>query len=166
MPTNDKQTPKVALFPGSFDPFTAGHEDIVRRALRLFDRVVVAVGINPSKQGLLPVEQRVRLIERVFADEPRVEVSRYEGLTVEECRRVGAGWIVRGVRGGVDFEMERTNAMVNAEVAPEVETMMLCTRSELEIVSSSVVRELLRFGGDVSKFMPQEVDINEFLNNQ
>lgn len=166
MQMNDRQTPRVALFPGSFDPFTAGHEDIVRRALQLFDRVVVAVGINPSKQGLLAAEQRVRLIERVFCDEPRVEVSRYEGLTVDECRRVGACWIVRGVRGGVDFEMERTGAMVNAEVAPEVETLIMCTRSELEIVSSSVVRELLRFGGDVSKFMPRGIDINDYLNNQ
>ncbi|MBP3426433.1 MAG: pantetheine-phosphate adenylyltransferase [Rikenellaceae bacterium] len=162
---SNQQAPKVALFPGSFDPFTAGHEDIVRRALQLFDRVVVAVGVNPSKHGLMATEQRVRLIERVFCNEPRVEVSRYEGLTVDECRRVGARWIVRGVRGGVDFEMERTNAMVNAEVAPEVETLMMCTRSELEIVSSSVVRELLRFGGDVSKFMPRGIDIKEYLNN-
>lgn len=155
---------RVALFPGSFDPFTVGHEDIVRRALSLFDRVVVAVGINPAKRGLLEADARVRLIERVFVDEPRVEVSSYEGLTVEECRRVGAEWIVRGVRGASDFEMERTNAMVNGVVAPEVETMMICTRSEYEIVSSSVVRELLRFGGDVSQFMPEGINIEEYLN--
>ncbi len=159
-----EQNIRVALFPGSFDPFTIGHEDIVRRALALFDRVVVAVGVNPAKRGLMEVSERVRIIERVFADEPRVEVSSYEGLTVEECRRVGARWIVRGVRGGSDFEMERTNAMVNGEVAPEVETLMLCTRSEYEIVSSSVVRELLAFGGDVQRFMPRGVDINEYLN--
>ncbi len=158
------QNNRVALFPGSFDPFTVGHEDIVRRALGLFDKVVVAVGVNPAKRGLLEVSERVRLIERVFADEPRVEVSRYEGLTVEECRRVGARWIVRGVRGGSDFEMERTNAMVNGVVAPEVETLMICTRSEYEVVSSSVVRELLAFGGDVVQFMPEGIDINEYLN--
>ena len=157
------QQTKTALFPGSFDPFTAGHEDIVRRALGLFDRVVVAVGINPAKQGLLSAEQRVRLIERVFADEPRVEVTRYEGLTVGECERVGARWIVRGVRGGVDFEMERTNATVNKDSAPNVETVMICTRPELEVVSSSVVRELLRFGGDASRYLPKGIDLDEFL---
>ena len=155
---------RVALFPGSFDPFTIGHEDIVRRALGLFDKVVVAVGVNPSKRGLLEPDARVRLIERVFEGEPRVEVSRYEGLTVDECRRVGAGWIVRGVRGASDFEMERTNAMVNGVVAPEVETVMMCTRSEYEIVSSSVVRELMAFGGDVAQFLPEGVNINEYLN--
>lgn len=157
------QQTKTALFPGSFDPFTVGHEDIVRRALGLFDRVVVAVGINPAKQGLLSAEQRVRLIERVFADEPRVEVTRYEGLTVGECERVGARWIVRGVRGGVDFEMERTNATVNKDIAPNVETVMICTRPELEVVSSSVVRELLRFGGDASRYLPKGIDLDEFL---
>lgn len=157
------QQTKTALFPGSFDPFTAGHEDIVRRALGLFDRVVVAVGINPAKQGLLSAEQRVRLIERVFADEPRVEVTRYEGLTVGECERVGARWIVRGVRGGADFEMERTNATVNKDIAPNVETVMICTRPELEVVSSSVVRELLRFGGDASRYLPKGIDLDEFL---
>ena len=157
------QQTKTALFPGSFDPFTAGHEDIVRRALGLFDRVVVAVGINPAKQGLLSAEQRVRLIERVFADEPCVEVTRYEGLTVGECERVGARWIVRGVRGGADFEMERTNATVNKDIAPNVETVMICTRPELEVVSSSVVRELLRFGGDASRYLPKGIDLDEFL---
>ena len=157
------QQTKTALFPGSFDPFTAGHEDIVRRALGLFDRVVVAVGINPAKQGLLSAEQRVRLIERVFADEPRVEVTRYEGLTVGECERVGARWIVRGVRGGADFEMERTNATVNKDIAPNVETVMICTRPEWEVVSSSVVRELLRFGGDASRYLPKGIDLDEFL---
>lgn len=157
------QQTKTALFPGSFDPFTAGHEDIVRRALGLFDRVVVAVGINPAKQGLLSAEQRVRLIERVFADEPRVEVTRYEELTVGECERVGARWIVRGVRGGADFEMERTNATVNKDIAPNVETVMICTRPELEVVSSSVVRELLRFGGDASRYLPKGIDLDEFL---
>ena len=157
------QQTKTALFPGSFDPFTAGHEDIVRRALGLFDRVVVAVGINPAKQGLLSAEQRVRLIERVFADEPRVEVTRYEGLTVGECERVGARWIVRGVRGGADFEMERTNATINKDIAPNVETVMICTRPELEVVSSSVVRELLRFGGDASRYLPKGIDLDEFL---
>ena len=157
------QQTKTALFPGSFDPFTAGHEDIVRRALGLFDRVVVAVGINPAKQGLLSAEQRVRLIERVFADEPRVEVTRYEGLTVGECERVGARWIVRGVRGGVDFEMERTNATVNKDIAPNVETVMICTRPELEVVSSSVVRELLRFGGDASRYLPKGINLDDFL---
>jgi pantetheine-phosphate adenylyltransferase len=157
---------RVALFPGSFDPFTAGHEDIVRRALGMFDRVVVAVGVNTAKRGLMDAASRVALIERVFADEPRVEVSRYEGLTVDECRRVGAGWIVRGVRGGVDFDMERTAAMVNSQIAPDIETVMICTRPELEVVSSSVVRELLAFGGDPSKFMPRGIDINDFLTNE
>ena len=157
------QQTKIALFPGSFDPFTAGHENVVRRALELFDRVVVAVGINSSKQGLLTPDQRVQLIERVFADEPRVEVTHYEGLTVGECQRVGAKWIVRGVRGGADFDMERTNATVNAQIAPDIETVMICTRPELEVVSSSVVRELLRFGGDVERYLPKGIDLDEFF---
>ena len=157
------QQTKTALFPGSFDPFTAGHEDIVRRALGLFDRVVVAVGINSAKKGLLAVDERLRLIEQVFADEPRVEVTHYEGLTISECEHVGARWIVRGVRGGVDFEMERTNATVNKEIAPDIETVMICTRPELEVVSSSVVRELLRFGGDVERYLPKGINLGDFL---
>ena len=142
------------LFPGSFDPFTLGHADIVRRALTLFGEVVVAVGYNERKQGWLPVEERVAAIKKLYKDEPRVRVESYTGLTVDFAREQGIGVIVRGVRSVADFEYETQMADVNRRLTG-IETVLLPASPELACLSSSTLRELARFGHDVSRFLPK-----------
>ena len=141
------------LFPGSFDPFTLGHADIVRRALEVFDGVVVAVGYNEQKKGWLPVEERVEAIRKLYKDEPRVMVESYTGLTVDFAKARGIGVIVRGVRTTADFEYEMQMADVNRRLAG-IETLLLPASPQLASLSSSIVRELASFGHDVSAFLP------------
>lgn len=155
---------KIAIFPGTFDPFTLGHAAVVDESLRLFDKVVIGVGDNVSKRSLLSVESRVALIESVYASNPRVEVRSYCSLTGDFAREVGACAIVRGVRSVVDFEYEQNMAMVNRNLYPSLSTVILSTPAELAHISSSVVRELLSFGRDVGEFLPEGVDINKYLN--
>ena len=144
---------RFCLFPGSFDPFTLGHADIVRRALSMFDGVVVAVGYNEQKQGWMPVGERVEAIRKVFDGEPRVEVTSYSGLTIDLARQKGISVIVRGIRSSTDFEYEMQLADVNRRLSG-IETILLPTSPELASISSSVVRELARYGRDVSEFLP------------
>ena len=155
---------KVALFAGSFDPFTRGHEAVVEQALRLFDEVVVAVGENVSKKGLLAVEQRCRLINDLYADNPRVRVASYSTLTGDFAREVGATALVRGVRNSVDFEFERAIEATNRELFPDLTTVLLVTPAEYLHVSSSVVRELLAFGRSVESYLPEGIKIARYLN--
>lgn len=155
---------RIVLFPGSFDPFTRGHAAVVEEALRLFDRVVIGVGDNISKRGLLTIENRVALIEDIYAAEPRVEVRTYRSLTGDFALECGAQAIVRGVRSTTDFEYEQNMATVNRHIFPSLSTVILSTPVELSHISSSVVRELLAFGRDVKEFLPQNVDINKYLN--
>ncbi|MBQ7690946.1 MAG: pantetheine-phosphate adenylyltransferase [Muribaculaceae bacterium] len=150
--------PRVALFPGSFDPFTRGHESIVRRALPLFDELVIAIGVNVDKRGFLAVEQRKAWIESVFRDEPRVRVVSYNGLTVDAARECGARFLLRGVRTVQDFESEMHLAEVNRELAG-IETVLLYTLPGDSHVSSSIVRELLRYGQDVHHLLPANADM-------
>jgi pantetheine-phosphate adenylyltransferase len=153
----------VVIFPGSFDPFTRGHAAVVEEALRLFDKVVIGVGDNISKRGLLAVEQRVAMIEEIYASNPRVEVRTYRSLTGDFALECGARAIVRGVRTGYDIEYEQNMASVNRHLFPSLSTVILCTPAELSHISSSVVRELLSFGRDVSEFLPVGVDINKYI---
>ena len=141
------------LFPGSFDPFTLGHDDIVRRALMLFDEVVVAIGYNEQKSGWKPVEERIASIRKLYEDEPRVRVESYTGLTVDFAREQGATAIVRGVRTMADFEYEMQMADVNRQLAG-IETILLPASPQLASLSSSVVRELAHLGRDISAFLP------------
>ena len=157
----DGKLRRVALFPGSFDPFTRGHESIVRRALPLFDEVVIAIGINMDKRGFMTIEQRKKWIESVFADEPRVRVVSYTGLTVDVARECGARFLLRGVRMIKDFETEMHMAEVNRQLSG-IETILLYTLPELSHVSSSIVRELFRYGQDVSHMLPQSGDFSVF----
>jgi len=155
----DAPEPRTALFAGSFDPFTAGHASIVERALPLFDRIVVAVGINVDKPGTQPADERVEAIRRIYAPLPagRVEVLAYSGeLTVELAARVGARWLLRGVRSVRDFEYERDLADINRKLSG-LETILLYTLPELAAVSSSVVRELGSYGADITPFMPKPI---------
>ena len=154
---------RIALFAGSFDPFTRGHEAVVEEALRLFDEVVIGVGDNISKRGLLSVEQRCQLIEDLYADNDRVRVAKYSTLTGDFAREVGATALVRGVRNTVDFEFERTIEATNRQLFPELTTVLLVTPAEYMHISSSTVRELLAFGREVDGYMPQNIKIENYL---
>lgn len=153
----------TALFPGSFDPFTKGHEYIVERALQLFDNVCIAVGTNVSKKGLLSVENRIRLIKDIYASNPRVRVVSYGSLTGQFALEQGASVIVRGIRNSIDFNFEHDIEATNRILFPSITTVFLATPSEYAHLSSSVVRELLAFGRDVSEFLPGNIDIAKYL---
>ena len=154
---------KTALFPGSFDPFTRGHEAIVEKSLRLFDRVIIGIGSNVAKQGLLTLENRKRLIDDLYADNPRVEAVVYKGLTGDFSQHAGAAAVIRGVRNTTDFEYERTMAATNRRLYPEVVTVMLFTPPDVADISSSTVREVLSFGRSVKEFLPEGIDLNNYL---
>ena len=149
---------KRAIFPGTFDPFTRGHHSIVKRSLTFMDEVIVGIGINEGKHCLLPVEKRVEMIRQLYADEPRVKVMAYSGLTVDFAKEQEAGFIVRGIRSVKDFEYEEGIADINKKLSG-IETIFLFTEPELSSVSSSVVRELLHYGKDVSMFLPEGMEI-------
>lgn len=149
---------KKAIFPGSFDPFTLGHHSIVKRALSFMDEVIVGIGINEGKRSLIPVEKRVDMIRLLYADEPRVKVEAYSGLTVDFAREQAAEFIIRGIRTVKDFEYEEGIADINRKLTG-IETIFLFTEPELASVSSSVVRELLHYGKDVSMFLPEGMEL-------
>jgi pantetheine-phosphate adenylyltransferase len=149
----------IAVFPGSFDPVTRGHESILRRALPLFDKIIIAVGENPEKQSYFPLGKRISWLEKLFKSESRIEIQKYTGLTVNFCRTVNANYILRGLRTSVDFEFERTIGQVNKVIYPEIETIFLLTIPEYTALSSSVVREVLRNGGNADMFVPAGIDL-------
>ena len=147
---------KIALFPGSFDPITIAHVDILKRALPLFDKIVVGIGLNSSKQSFLSAEKREEIVKTVFADTKNVEVLLYEGLTVDFCKKINANYMVRGIRSVGDFEYERAIAQINQTMMPEMETIFILSKPEYSAISSTIVRDILRNNGDVSKFLPRE----------
>jgi pantetheine-phosphate adenylyltransferase len=153
---------KVAVFPGSFDPFTIGHEAIVRRALSLFDEIIIAVGANVLKKNFYSLETRKEMISTVFKEEPRVKVDHYEGLTVEYCKKIGAGFLLRGLRTAADFEFERAIGQVNKSLAPGIESVFLLTVPEHSFINSTIVRDIIRSGGDASKFVPSAINLKKF----
>ena len=146
---------RIALFPGTFDPFTLGHQSLVKRVLTCADAVVIAIGINEKKQTYYTLEQRVEAIRNLYANEPRVKVITYSGLTVDVAQQEGASFILRGVRSVIDFEYEKAIADVNRQLTG-IETLLLFTEPAYAHISSSVVRELLHFGKDVSAFLPKK----------
>lgn len=154
----------IAVFPGSFDPFTRGHQALVHDALRLFDRVVVGIGSNATKTGLLTLSARKALIEDLYRDEPRVQVQVYTGLTGDFARAVAASAIIRGVRNTTDFEYERTMEAANHRLHPDIITVMLFTPAPVADIASSTVREILAFGREVEEFLPEGIDIKNYLN--
>jgi len=151
------QTNKKAVFPGSFDPITTGHVDLVLRALHLFDEVIVAIGVNSQKQTLFELEKRKKWIEDVFRDEPRVKVDVFEGLTVHYCKKVNAHFLVRGLRNASDFDYEKTISQLNHIVGENVETVFLISKPEFSHISSTIVREIIKGKGDASPFLPKGV---------
>lgn len=151
---------KKAVFCGSFDPITKGHEDIVLRALSLFDEIVVAVGVNNEKKYCFSLEQRLQWIKDTFAEYPKVKVTCYEGLTVDFCKENNAAFIIRGLRGSADLEYETTIAEANKKINPEIETIFFPTEPSLRCVSSTVVRDLLKHNCPVDEFVPSKIKDN------
>jgi pantetheine-phosphate adenylyltransferase len=152
---------RIAVFPGSFDPITKGHEDIIKRSIPLFDKVIVAIGVNSNKKYMFSLEERVKWIEKVFNFEDKVEVDHYEGLTVNFCRKAHASHIIRGVRNAEDFQFESSISQMNKELAPEVDTIFFVTNPEYAAYSSTIVRDIIRNGGDVTKFIPNTIQLND-----
>lgn len=148
---------KIAVFPGSFDPFTIGHEDIIRRALPLFDQLIVAIGYNSSKKSMFDYEVRLKWIEEIFSDEKKVIVEAYEGLTVDFCLEQKANYILRGLRSSVDFEFEKAIGQMNQSLQPSLETLVLLSRPEHSHINSTIIRDIILHQGDVSAYVPEVV---------
>lgn len=155
---------KIALFPGSFDPVTKAHVDILERSLSLFDKIIIGVGINSNKQAFLDVETRRKMLEAVFTHQPKIEVTAYEGLTVAFCRKAGAQYMLRGIRTVSDFEYEKAIAQMNHALEPDIESIFIVSKPGYSSISSTIVREILRYKGDVSQFVPYAA--MPFLNPQ
>ncbi len=154
---------KIAVFPGSFDPITNGHIDLVRRFAPLFDKIIVAVGVNSAKSGLFSLEQRLEWLEKVFEADSNIEVGSFEGLTVNYCKKENAQYLVRGLRNASDFDYEKTISQLNNIIGDNVETLFFISKPEYSHISSTIVREIIKGKGDISTFVPEFMaeDINE-----
>ncbi|THH39725.1 pantetheine-phosphate adenylyltransferase [Neolewinella litorea] len=152
-------TMKTAVFPGSFDPITRGHVELVKRAAPLFDRIVVAVGINSQKQTLFDLEQRMQWLREVFAEEPKVSVDSFEGLTAHFCQRIGARYLLRGLRNASDFDYEKTISQLNEIVGEGLETIFLISQPAYSHISSTIVREIIKGGGNARPFLPDQLQL-------
>ena len=150
---------KRAIFPGSFDPITLGHSDIIERGICLFDELIIAIGINAEKKYMFSLEERMTFISEAFKDEPKVKIMTYEGLTIDFCKKVNATYILRGLRNPADFEFEKAIAHTNRKLS-EIETVFLLTASGKSFISSSIVRDVIRNGGDYSVLVPDTVKLS------
>jgi pantetheine-phosphate adenylyltransferase len=150
---------KIAVFPGSFDPITSGHVDLVIRALPLFDKIIVAIGVNSQKKYLFNLEQRLAWLEEVFKDEDKVEIGQFEGLTAHYCKSISASYLLRGLRNASDFDYEKTISQLNSIVGDDLETLFLISRPEFSHISSTIVREIIKGRGDASPFLPPAVKV-------
>ena len=150
---------KIAVFPGSFDPITRGHDSVVRRALPLFDKIILAIGDNPDKKPWFPLEKRISWLELLYKDESQIKVIVYSGLTVDFCKQHNAKYILRGLRTSADFEFERTIGLMNKALYNEIETVFLLCDPAYAALSSSIVRDILKNGGDVSNFVPEGINV-------
>lgn len=156
---------KIAVFPGSFDPFTLGHLDVLKSALKLFDKIIVAVGYNVKKSGLLTTEERLRIMSESVKGLDKVEVASYKGLTIDYCNKIGARFIIRGLRTTTDFELERVIAQANTKMSPNISTVFIPSGHDYSFISSTVVRDVLVNGGDISAFMVEGVTIEHYEKN-
>jgi len=150
---------KNAIFPGSFSPFTVGHQSVVNRALPLFDKIIISIGINSEKNQYFSIEERLQWIKDVYGNNPKIEIKFYEGLTVDFCKKENANYILRGLRDSHDFKFEKGIAQMNKDLNKEVETIFIITPPEISHISSSIIRDIIKNGGDVSKFIPKEIDL-------
>jgi len=147
---------KIALFPGSFDPVTKAHVDIVKRSVGLFDMLYIGIGVNSSKQGLLSIGKREQMLRAVFQHDSRIHIVAYEGLTVNFCKSIGADYMIRGIRTVSDFEYEKAIAQMNHSLEPGIESIFIVSKPGYSSISSSIVREIMRYNGDVEQFIPKE----------
>ena len=147
---------KIALFPGSFDPVTKAHVDIIKRSINLFDKVYIGIGTNSSKQSFLTVEKRELMLRAVFETEPKIHIVAYEGLTIDFCRQIGATYMIRGIRTVSDFEYEKAIAQMNHALEPEIESIFIVSKPGYSSISSTIVREVLRYNGNADQFIPKE----------
>jgi len=150
---------RICLFPGTFDPVTMGHVDVIERAAPLFDKLIIGIGINSTKQPMFSVDQRTGWIKDIFKNDPRIEVSGYEGLTIDYCRKINARFILRGIRYISDFEYEKAIADMNRMLAPDIETIFLTCSPLYSTISSTLVRDVIRNGGNAGMFLPKEVKL-------
>lgn len=150
---------KIAVFPGSFDPVTIGHEDIVLRSLSMFDEIYVAIGVNSQKKYMFSLEQRLEWLNEIFKNHDQVKVISYEGLTLDLCSKIGAQFMLRGLRSAVDFEYERSIAQMSKEIDHKVETVLLFTSPKYSAINSSIVRELIKNNGNIESFVPKSIQI-------
>lgn len=146
---------RLAVFPGSFDPITNGHIDLVERAVPLFDKIVVSVGINNQKTALFTLEQRMKWLTKSFENYPTISIDTFEGLTVNYCKKIGANFLLRGLRQSSDFDYEKTISQLNQIIGDNIETIFLISKPEFSHISSTIVREIIKGHGDVSKFVPE-----------
>ncbi len=148
---------RVAVFPGSFDPITLGHESVVHRAIELFDKIIVAIGQNSGKNGFFTIDERIEMAKLTFQNIEKVEVAGYNGLTVQFCKEVNAKFILRGLRTSADFEFERGIAQMNKKMYPVIDTVFILSTPELTPVNSTIIRDIYRNGGDISIFVPKAI---------
>ncbi|MBT7895937.1 MAG: pantetheine-phosphate adenylyltransferase [Flavobacteriales bacterium] len=151
---------KVAVFPGSFSPFSIGHQSVVEKALPLFDKIIISVGVNSKKNQYFSIQERMQWIDSVYANNEKIEVKKYEGLTIDFCKKEGANFILRGLRDSHDFKFEKDIAQMNNDLDSSIETIFIITPPELSHISSSLIRDIIKNGGDVSKFIPKEINIS------
>ena len=150
---------KIAIFPGSFSPFSIGHQSVVEKALPLFDKIIISIGINSEKNQYFSIQERMQWIESVYGDNEKIKIKRYEGLTVDFCKKEGASFILRGLRDSHDFKFEKNIAQMNKDLDSSIETIFIITAPEASHISSSLIRDIIKNGGDVSKFIPKEINI-------
>ena len=150
---------KIAVFPGSFSPFSIGHQSVIEKALPLFDKIIISIGINSEKDQYFSIQERMQWIESVYGNNNKIEIKRYEGLTVDFCKNEDANFILRGLRDSHDFKFEKNIAQMNKDLNPDIETIFIITPPELSHISSSLIRDIIKNGGDVSKFMPKKINI-------
>lgn len=150
---------KIAVFPGSFDPVTRGHEDIVKRGLGLFDEIIIAIGENSTKKYFFTLDQRKKFIADTFKGEPKIKIDTYTGLTIDYCKKMQAGFILRGLRNPSDFEFEKSIAQMNRAMEPGIETILILTAPGLSAISSTIVRDIIRNGGNAEQFVPAGVKL-------
>ena len=152
---------EIAVFPGSFDPITIGHVDLVNRALPLFDKIIVAIGVNTNKKYLFSLEERLAWLNSVFENETRVEVAHFENLSANYCKRIGAKYLLRGLRQASDFDYEKTISQLNNIIGEGLETIFLISKPELSHISSTIVREIIKGGSDAADFLPPQIQITK-----
>tara|TARA_B100001029_G_C15008909_1_gene422924 strand:+ start:597 stop:1055 length:459 start_codon:yes stop_codon:yes gene_type:complete len=150
---------KIAIFPGSFSPFTLGHQYIVDRALPLFDKIIISIGLNSEKNKYFSIDEREEWIKSVYKNNPKVDIKRYEELTVDFCNKIGAKYILRGLRNSQDFRYEKNIAQTNKDLNSEIDTIFIIGPAKISHISSTIIRDIIKNGGDVSQFIPKEIDL-------